>query len=609
MERSFLKLYRWLLPARLRRKIPQDLKDRLLVSMMLLSRRDLTMLRMRRAAAVAAHNADCGRAVLMWQNMATMSSQANIQLLDGTLVRTLGQIWDMPKAQLTETDLSDLTDDDLDAVLTAADPLMSVDAKRKLNYTKTELVRARLAYAVELHGQGHLRASREQLSRAIEAIPDQRVFKKDRPVIDAVRLYVEQALTSEVPTPAAGVPILGGKPLRIVICLDVLKVSDVHTHARVVFAICRNLMRLNPNIETHIVVSNERFTVTTPIVSASFDPRGETAMLDQARKALPDEFGKRFFVHVFKGIGLAGLVDTCRGIITLEPDILLYGGGHKGFYSNESRVVRHCLYSHFPTAFFFIQSNNEVDEKNDLIIARGPHPILGQPKGANVRIQPYPTIIEHQIERIVQPERRKDKIIVSAITGVRMDMKMAEQSDSDMRAFFGVLDKSPGAVWHFIGAADPAALVAANPHIAARVKSGQVMFHPVLPMEEFVALVSKAALFLHLPGFTGGSGGATVARRAGVPILTFRHSDVSGRQPPETVFEASNAAGFAAMAVKLLQDGDLWVQIVNRQFDHTHWILETSAQGFYDCLTEAYQSGIVRIDVGDGPVVPLRPSA
>ncbi len=459
---------------------------------------------------------------------------------------------------------------------------------RQSRHALKSLRNSRFRLAQELYQQGRKREFAELLCRAVEMIPDQRIFKKERHIIDLVRCYVQDALAADgaVPDLAA---LADNKPLKIAICLDVLKLSDIHTHSRVVFAICHNLMRLNPQIETHIIVTNERFAVTTPVVSASFAPNMAALVQEAARATLPDYYGRRFFLHHLDSIGLEGLIDSCKRILDLAPDVILYGGGHRGLFSNESRVIRHCLFDYVPTAFFYIQANNEADDKLDMIITRGPHEVLGEHGHEQVttRQQPYPTIVDDTIPEVFNPQNQGSKVIVSAITGVRMNVKMAEQSDEDLTRLFSILDQSPGAVWHFIGAADPQALIEVSPLIAERVAAGQVVVHPVLPFEDFHAFINEqAALFLHPPGFTGGSGGATVARRAGIPILTFRHSDVSGRQPPETVFDPQDIDAYVQQAIRLLQDPEEWERIVRLQFAHTKWIKKTSSQGFYDCLCE-----------------------
>lgn len=468
---------------------------------------------------------------------------------------------------------------------------------RQSRYALNQLRMTRFRLAHELHAQGRKREFSELLCRAVEAIPDQRIFKKERVILDAVRKYVQDALVDDQVRPA-NARCYPDTPKRIAICLDILKLSDVHTHSRVVFAICRNMLRIDPSVETHILITNERFVVTTPVVNASFNPNADTALREAAQAALGEDYGKRFFLHSFQSTGLEPLIDTCKQIIRIDPDVILYGGGHRGLFSNESRAVRHCLHDYFPSAFFYIQANNEVDEKFDMIIARGPHEIMGENgfEKVQVRVQPYPTIVEETLDEICEPAKQKNRIIVSAITGVRMDVRMKEMSVTEFEAFFSILDKVPGAVWHFIGSTDPEATAACNPEMARRVKAGQVVVHPVLPFDRFTDFVGKeAALFLHLPGFTGGSGGASIARRSGVPILTFRHSDVSGRQPEETVFDTMNIPQYTAKAVQLLQNQSEWERVVRLQFAYKNWIRETSAQGFYECLSETMRIGAARI--------------
>lgn len=461
------------------------------------------------------------------------------------------------------------------------------EMRRKSNYARNRLRQSRIHRARELHQSGNHREFGELVSRIVEAVPDQRVFKNDPGIVDIVRTYVQDALHADGVSAQIKWP-LDNKPIKIALCLDVLKISDVHTHTRVLFTICRNLMALDDRIETHIIVTNERFGVTTPVVSASFNPSNDTIMQDTAQKALPEFFNSRFFLHNFKSNGLEGIIDTCKSIIEICPDILLYGGGHKGMFSNESRVVRHCLFDHFPTTFFYIQSNNEVDEKLDMIIARGPHEITGNTGDALVKVQPYPTILDTDVIADVPIDAAKmdSKTIVSAITGVRMDTGMNAMEPETLNTILSVLDQVPGSVWHLVGAQDPQAVIDSNPLIADRVKAEQMMVHPVMSLEAFTSFVSETALFFHMPGFTGGSGGATVARRAGIPIITFRHSDVSGRQPAASIFDATDVTGAVAKAVELLQNRRAWGDMVKAQFAHTAWIRATSAQGFYDCLCD-----------------------
>ena len=469
------------------------------------------------------------------------------------------------------------------------------DRIRKTNFARSQLRAARAELALECHGGGRRREFRELAARIIESLPDQRMMKYDTRLLEVTRLYVQDALREDGIVPSASGSV---KLRRVALCLDILKLSDVHTHSRVIFTMCRNMLRHDPDLRMDIIITNERFAVTTPIISPSFNPTRNTNIEERARAAMGDLYGTRFHLHMLGGTGLEGVVDSCKHILDLEPDLVLYGGGHRGLFSNESRLVRHALFEYLPAAFFYIQANNEVDARFDMIIARGPHAIEGEPGDVPVRVQPYPTIVEEALsaaQTAVDPAKADSKMIVSAITGVRMDVLLKDMQGADAKGFFSILDRVPGTVWHFIGCTDVAAVKAANPVLARRVKAGQVRLHTVMPFEEFTTLVSGAALFLHLPGFTGGSGGAAVARRGAVPILTFNHSDVSGRQPPETIFDTADVAGFSDMAVRLLQNRSEWCRIAERQIAHTDWIRETSVQGFHDCLTEATDLGRRRL--------------
>ncbi len=473
---------------------------------------------------------------------------------------------------------------------------------RKTNFARASLRSVRAELALECRAAGRLREFRELAARIVESLPDQRLLKYDTRLLEVARLYVQDALREDgMRAPHRAAP---AKLRRVVLCLDILKLSEVHTHSRVIFTICRNMLRHDPDLQMDIVITNERFAVTTPVVSPSFNPTRSSDIEDRARAAMGDLFGARFHLHMLGGTGLEGVVDSCKHILDLAPDLVLYGGGHRGLFSNESRLVRHALFDYLPAAFFYIQANNEVDARFDMIIARGPHAIEGEPGDVPVRIQPYPTIVEEALsaaQTAVDPAKADTKTIVSAITGVRMDVLLKEMKGDEADRFLSILDRVPGAVWHFIGCKDVAAVKKANPALAARIDAGQVRLHTVMPFDQFTALVSGAALFLHLPGFTGGSGGAAVARRGAVPILTFNHSDVSGRQPPETVFDGGDAAGFADMAVQLLQDRAEWQRIAERQIAHTDWIRQTSVEGFHDCMREAAALGAGRIGASGDP--------
>ncbi len=554
------------MPNRFKRALSPELKSRVLEGLLYLTARPgLAELRLRHKAVTAERRGDWAAAMAFWQRLALMNHPPR-----------------------------DPDDADADPVgLAPPQPdTPEANALRKTRHALTGLRRARARQALALYDAGRGREGDALVAAAVESLPDHRILKNDTDILAAAARYLQRALDAEGAGPdtvrAPGIP-----PRRIVFCIDVLKISEVHTHARVLFAICRNLLDHDPDLVAHLVVTRERFAVTTPIVSPTFASDRVSLAEDRARAALGADYGTRFHLHMRDSPGLEGVLDTCRAILDLGPDVVLYGGGHRGFYSNESRLVRHALFDHLPTAFFYIQSNNQVDPKLDMIIARGPHAIAGDPGKARVRVQPYPTIVSGAADPSptpVDPAKRRGQVIVSAITGVRMNQRLAQNDRATIDTLMSILDDAPGAVWHFIGAADPEALARDLPAIGRRVAEGRVIVHPVLPFDAFSDLVRRAALFVHPPGFTGGSGGAAVARAASVPILTCRDSDVSGRQPPGTVFAANDMKGLARAAVRILSDDDAWAEVARAQIAHKDWIRRTAPAGFHDCLRETVEA-------------------
>lgn len=570
MEAFLLKTYRRLVPGLLKRVLSAGLKERLFEALLYLgSRPQLEDLRLTSRARAAERRGDWAAAETLWQAL---------------LLRHL------PETAPDDPEGRPVTQQP------AATEGGAGGSQQQLRHAAARLRRARARRALALYAAGQQRAADELVCRVVESLPDHRLLKVEPTILDAASTYIRRALVADGALPRRSAAA-AGPPRRIAVCLDILKVSEVHTHARMIFAICRNLMRLDPGIETHLVITRERFAVTTPVVSPSFGPGREAEIAAMARAAMGDAPDGRFRLHLHEGHGLEGVVRTCASILALEPDLILYGGGHRGLYSNESRLVRHVLYPDFPTVFFYIQSNNQVDPRLDLIIARGPHAIHGDPGGARIRVQPYPTVADAnpaEAAPAFDPQRLDRPLIVSAITGVRLNQQLSQADPAMLERLFALLDAVPGAHWQFIGAADPEAAARDIPAVRRRVAAGQMTILPVLPFDEFRACLVRAALFVHPPGFTGGSGGAAVARAAGVPILTCRNSDVSGRQPPETVFDAGDMRGLVRLAARLLTDPDAWQATVRRQFEHTAWIRETSAQGFYACLAEAGEAFLRR---------------
>lgn len=422
------------------------------------------------------------------------------------------------------------------------------------------------------------------LTRVLDDLAGPHELKTDPQLLDSLRDYMEEMV------PLRENRALRSPPQSIVICLDILKIAKGYTHARAVFSICTNLLHADPALRIDLVISNEH--LATDHQATEPDTAALTALTE---KAMRHFFGTRFFLHVQHQRGLGAVVTGCQTILDLNPDLVLFGGGHRGPVSNESRVLRHCLFPRLPVAFFFFQASDQVDDRVDLIIARGPHRIEGYPGSASVQVQPYPTLA--RVAGTPLPHNPDGPaVIVSAIVGARLEAKLDELGQRKLARFLTLLDARPGTVWHFIGAEDPKRLIAGNRALRARVARGQVIVHPVLPADAFTALAQEARLFLHFPGFTGGSGGAGIARRAAVPILTFDHSDVAGRQPPETVFDQdADIAPCLTLARQILTDDATAQRITAAQDEYSAWLRAHAAEGFLECLAQACTIGQARL--------------
>lgn len=560
LERLVLKFYKSVVPNRVKQRLPEAAKVRGLEALYYLtSRPSAADIRARRKAELAERRKDWSDAAHLWQ----------LQALRHQTVPQAPEA--IPVAQLPR--LQVIQDDHI----------------RKKRFALGRLRLARAQTALALYREGQDRAADELVVRIVESLPDQRILKDEPVLLEAASTYIRKALGPNTSAPLPVQTAHPAMPRKIAICLDVLKLSEVHTHVRVLFAICRNLIEEAPDTEVHLIVTRERFVTTTPNMGISFLPEVDAEIEALARSFMGPLMHTRFHLRQFVSTGLEGCIATCQAIRDLAPDVILYAGGHRGLFSNESRLVRHSLFDHFPTVFIFIQSNNRVDPKLDMIIARGPHRIEGKPGRALIRVQPYPTILKDEMYAPPAIDLRKQSsgVIVSALAGLRMNQRLLRLERRDMMRLLSILDRVPGSVWHMIGSASTESLLEGSPLLARRVARGQVVVHPVLEMEEFTALVSTAALFIHPPGFTGGSGGAAVARAAGIPILTMRDSDVSGRQPGETVFGQDQIPALSDMAVTLLQDPAAWARIVTLQNETRARIAETAAGEFLTCLGEA----------------------
>jgi hypothetical protein len=453
---------------------------------------------------------------------------------------------------------------------------------------------ARCALAIELANAGEMREFSELACRITETLGSTSVYQENPLILEVISTYLRLSLEETHAVPAQMEK--EAAPQRLVIVLDVLKLSDLHLHSRVVFTIARSLLDRFDGLDIEVVITNERFAVTRPNIASWIDFEGNEYTLGFARTTVGENyFGNRFKLHFERSFGLEGVVRTCKKIIDLAPDVVAYAGGH-GRYSNDSRLVRHALQPYCPSALFFLGVDNVLDDKVDMIIPRGPHALVGDPGEAAIRIQTYPTLPGSE-EKVKTPEERPaQRFAVSALAGARLDTRLTEIGDDDLRMLLSIFERNPDVVWHLVGADQPERIIAAVDLLRPYVETGRIVISPIMEIDAFRDFVTDASLFIQLPGFKGGAGGAGLARRGGVPILTFANSDVSGRQPPETIFDEDDIAGMADKAAAILLDADEARRIVQSQFDYADHIRETAVSGFYDCLCEARRMGAYRIN-------------
>nr|WP_231363386.1 hypothetical protein [Thioalkalivibrio sp. ALM2T] len=444
----------------------------------------------------------------------------------------------------------------------------------------------------------------ERLFRALETLGDQRSLKNNDLLISGIKSHFRLAEEFDGLFRNRNQESTGAvSGIRVGICVDVLKVSEVHVHARFINSICRNLLQHYSDIEIDIIATHERFVATMPVLDKSFNIGHPEVLREAVTKDLCEEYPSRFRFHCFMSHGVAGLLNTCKSIMSMDLDLILYGGGAKGLFSNESKVVRRVLYDYVPTAFFFIQASNTVDRFNDMIIARGAYDIKGDYDDVEVRVQPYPTFGKTASStETCERAHDEEKKIITANVGFRMDRLLIDMPAEEMQSILSILDSVKGAKWYIVGLSKPWSTVMHRAPLLMRVLRGQVVVQKTLPLSEFTGLVSRASLFLHLRGQTGGAGGASLARRANVPVLTTADSDVACVQPEETVFAAHETGEMVEKAKAIMNDENVKRRIVKGQCESMEYHRENSTRGFYTCISDAIEIGRKRLQCSGGSV-------
>lgn len=468
------------------------------------------------------------------------------------------------------------------------------DAKVTLNIRR-KIMRCNAQLSLESLQAGDRVAAAEHISQALEAVDYSIHLRVRRDMVDPIVAYARDILKHRGVTPR-DVP---EAPRHIIICLDIIKMSAVHSHKHLYLSLAAALVSLDPGVRVTLVATYERQISWNAGFEEYYRADNIEMLRDFIDEKIDEDLRARISVRYFESFGLRGVINTCEELLQMEPDMILYGGGRSGFHANESLVVRHILYKYVPTGFFFVQSNNIVDEVVDVIIARGRHPMNGDPQDAMIRYSPYPpfpglqaAVLPESMATMAQDRQR----IVTAWVGVRLDKTLHGYENGEIDRVLDFLDACPEADWHLIGADDPDNLLGNHKRFCSMRARGRIVVHPVLDYDEFYHMASSAAVFFQLPGFTGGGGGASVARKNDVPILCFEHSDVAPLQPREFVFAEDALDDALVAAFRMLNEPETRAALVREQWDMLESRRSDSPRQFYEAMQDGVRNFHQRLE-------------
>lgn len=477
---------------------------------------------------------------------------------------------------------------------------------KMIQAVRRKVMRCNAQIALEELHEGDRVAAAEHMAQAIEAVDYSIYLKVRRDMVDPIVAYARGVLDTKGAAPL----VVPDKPLEIVICLDVIKISAVHSHKHLYLSLAASLAALDPRIRVTLVATYERQISWNAGFEDYYRPDNIAVLRDFIEEKVPEDLRDRISVRYFESFGLRGVINTCEEILKMRPDMVLYGGGRTGYHANESLLVRHILHKYLPTGFFFVQSNNDVDELTDVIIARGRHPLNGDPQDALVAYSPYPpfpglqaAVIPESLTTLPQDRAR----IVTAWVGIRLDKTLQGYQNDEINRILDLLDAVPEADWHLIGAENPEGLLANHKRFGRMRKAGRIVVHPVLDYDEFYHMASSATLFFQPPHFTGGGGGASIARNNGIPVLCFEHSDVAPLQPEAFVFPDEELEKGLEAAHRVLTDETVRDELVSGQWRLLEKRRSDAPKQFYAAMAQGvarYQERIAR-PAEDTAVAPV----
>ena len=239
-------------------------------------------------------------------------------------------------------------------------------------------------------------------------------------------------------------------------------------------------------------------------------------------------------------------------IIEINPDAIIYLGC-KG--ANESFFVRRGLFDFFPTLYLFSQMIIKVDQYNDIYLARNNHDLVGSYDKSKVRVTPYPIKFnksdsDNFVYDVSYVKKSPNEItLVSVLNGARMGNYFSSYSSKTRLLMMNLL-KIENTRWFWIGPSNKDKVLSIDPTFTNMYQQGKL---EIIQFEENLrAFYHHCDLFLHLPRFTGGGGGLSIALLEGLPVLCFENTDPSHNVAKEYRFQSDDIEKFFQTAEFLI---------------------------------------------------------
>lgn len=346
---------------------------------------------------------------------------------------------------------------------------------------------------------------------------------------------------------------------KVAICCGVLRHGKTLNHARLIFEFAKNLSLIAPNLQLYIVNTNEvpyfNPFKTTPSRHIDFVEKEYLINLEQFAK---DILGDLFELKV-KFVSYPLLNNFCQKlsyivdkIIEINPDAIIYLGC-KG--ANESFFVRRGLFDFFPTLYLFSQMIIKVDQYNDIYLARNNHDLVGSYDKSKVRVTPYPIKFnksdsDNFVYDVSYVKKSPNEItLVSVLNGARMGNYFSSYSSKTRLLMMNLL-KIENTRWFWIGPSNKDKVLSIDPTFTNMYQQGKL---EIIQFEENLrAFYHHCDLFLHLPRFTGGGGGLSIALLEGLPVLCFENTDPSHNVAKEYRFQSDDIEKFFQTAEFLI---------------------------------------------------------